>query len=375
MTDDNGESWLTRVLLEHPDILGAARELAATSAPGQDTSLALRRLLDSAVREAVRWPREQDYAATGRDLERAGQPHLAAVVREAAGDELVDEAADRWAWRYAARADAAREARLDDVFREDRFIFSDDGAMRGIDGAWYLPGYISDGPGEGFAVAVLGRGMRELVTGFDGYAEQRRWVADRGPTATGELYVPAVTPVPRVVLEERLLASLAANSQSFGGTVTFLPPDTFTADARYEVFAAMLALADGGRPWHGWQVPDVLARRVPWLPDGAVRDLGGEGAPWLQAYFRRLSQTPVSVADGDAAGREIMREDGHDPAAPGWYSRITERREQIRRPFPRQMPDLDRWARHRTQLTADARALVQPPPVPPPGPGGAAPQM
>src|SRR5580692_9077656 len=130
MTDGNDESWLTRVLLEHPDILGAARELAGTSAPGEDTSVALRRMLDSAVREAVRWPREQDYAAISRDLERAGQPHVAAVLRETAGDELLDQARARWAWRYAARPDTARETALDDVFREDRFTFSDDGAAR-----------------------------------------------------------------------------------------------------------------------------------------------------------------------------------------------------------------------------------------------------
>jgi hypothetical protein len=374
MTDQNDGSWLTRLLLEHPDILGAARELAGTSAPGQDTSLALRRMLDSAIRDTVRWPRDQDYAAAAGHLEHAGQPHLAAVVREAAGEELLSEARARWEWRYAARPDAAREAVLDDVFREDRFTFSDDGALQGVDGAWYVPGYISHGPGEGFAVAVLGRGMRELVTGFGGYEDQRRWVADRGPTATGDLYLPALDPVPRVVLEERLLASVAANSWTFDGTVTFLPPDTFTADARYEIFAAMLTLAEGRRQWHEWQVPDALAQRVPWLPDGAVRDLGGEGAPWLQAYFRRLSHTPVSVADGDAAGRAIMKEDGHDPAAPGWYDQMTERRERLRRPAPREVPDLDRWARHRAQLTADARALVQLPPASP-RPGAAAPRL
>jgi hypothetical protein len=373
MTDQN-ESWLTRVLTEHPDILGAARELAGTSAPGQDTSLAVRRMLDTAIRDTVRWPRDQDYAAVARDLDHAGHPHLAAVIREAAGEDLLSEARARWEWRYAARPDAAREAVLDDVFREDRFTFSDDGALRGIDGAWYVPGYISDGPGEGFAVAVMGRGLRELVTGFGGYEDQRRWVADRGPTGTGELYLPALTPAPRVVLEEQVLASLTANTWTFDGTVTFLPPDTFTADARYEIFAVMLALAGGGRPWHGWQVPGVLAGRVPWLPDGAVRDLGGEGAPWLQAYFRRLSQTPVSVADGDAAGRAILREDGHDPAAPGWYDQMTERRERLRRPAPREMPDLERWARHRTQITTDARALVQPPHASP-GQEGAAPRL
>jgi hypothetical protein len=376
MSDDSEpRSWLTRLLLDDPDLLTQAAALVEDDGGTPDAYLAARRLLDSCVREAAGWPQGSDYGAVAHQL--GDHEHARLVWGIAGTDTILQEARARWAWRYACRAPGAREELLLAAGSEERLTYSEDGVLSGVDGARYIPGYLSEGPGQGYAVAVLSRGLRELVTGFAGYDEQRQWLADRGTTATGPLNLPGMVPAPRAVLEERVLASLLAHPDTFGGTVRYFPPDTFTADARYEIYAAMTTLAESGRDWYGWQVPSVLDQRVRWLPDEAITAFGGPGAPWLQHYARRLSETPASAGDGDAAAREIHAEDQQALQVTGWFQDMAARAGQIRIPEPQETPDLDRWARCRAEVSGEPRELVQRPAGPsgPGGPGGLVPRL
>jgi len=349
---EGGEQWwLTRVLLEDPLILNQAAALAAAHGPGDGTRLAVRQLLDARIREITRWPRDEDYARIAADLDHAGLGDKADVLRQVADGELQDQARDRWLHRYAYRAEADRDIRTDPR-AGDGIDWSDDGPVRGTDGAWYQHGYAEYRDRRWFIVAVQGRGFGEHVM-FTSYEEQRRWLADRGPTATGELVTPDLSPVPRVVLEEKILAGMLADPAMFAQAAVSLPPDSFTADARYEIYGAILSLADGGRQWYPGEVAGQLERHTAWLPERALRDAGGNGAPWTHAYLRRLMDTPVSRADAVAAAVAVAAEDTAAAELNGWYHAVADPVAGVAASAWGKLPETALWRQQQAAQTAE----------------------
>jgi len=67
------------------------------------------------------------------------------------------------------------------------------GPFPGIDGSLYWPGYTSleTGTRQRPVIVVAGRGMRELVTGFDDQQAAARWLHNRGRCPAGRSPGPA----------------------------------------------------------------------------------------------------------------------------------------------------------------------------------------
>ena len=341
------QSWLASVLLADPFLLGQASALLAAGGADEESRLAARRLLDQQIR-----PREQDYAEAAGELAAAGHPQLAAMLRAIAGDELLDQARARWEHRYASRPGTERD--ISDVPQAgDGIDWSDDGPRRGVDGAWYECGHLESRRRSWWVVRVQGRGHGELVF-LDDYEQQRRWVADRGGTATGELIFPRARPEPRVVQEEQILAGLLGEPGMLGETAGRLAPQTFTADARYEIYAAMQAAASRGLH----SLPDELSRRAAWLPGGELPGLGG--------YLGRLMRTPVTRAAAESAINAVAEEDARAEELNGWYHAVADpvTGERIAEPQARE-----------AVLWRECAARPDTPPPGPPYPGGPAPRM
>lgn len=348
MTDEMipaGQHWLTGRVLADRELRWYLEALAARREPaGPEDLLAMRQRLDEQIRDAIRWPGADDYTAVARDLTAIGQSGVAEVFRRAAhATRLADEAEARWEHRYAHRPQTGRERVYQDLLDGGPLSFGAGQPARGIDGALYLPGHVSDGALTGFAVAVHARGAFELVTGFAGYADQQRWIADRGTTATGPLRFPEAGDPPRVTLEEQVLAGFLADPGSFAACAAKLPPDTFTSDARYEIYAAMLHLDARPRSWYGWQVPDEITRRSAWLPGQALREAGGSGAPLISAYCDRLAVTEVSASAAEAAARTLHAEDTRGRARPSWPGLVAAGKAALRTAEPGELPDVARW--------------------------------
>jgi hypothetical protein len=370
---DEQRSWLTRLLAGDPGVLRRAAELVGQLGGGDDAYLAVRRMLDDHLREVTGWPRAADYGVAAHEL--GDSEHARLLWKIAGTGRLLAEAGRRWEQRYAGRGVTKRERIAGQLCAAEEIDYDPDGPVRGIDGAWYAPGFVEDhaarGWRSGFVVVVYSATMAELVTGFTGYEAQRRWVADRGPTAVGQLTTPEVggAPTPRLVGEELILARLLAVPGELADLSRSLRPDSFTADGRYLIYAAITAQASAGARWYADEVAEELARRVAWLPGRVQQGFGGSGAPWLQAYLRRLDQTPAGAVQAARAVQGLSLED----------QRARQRREHMTsgplRTIPGQVPDT-------TASPGPAAAPVIPlprqrPPGPGsgPGPGGPVPRL
>jgi hypothetical protein len=171
-------------------------------------------------------------------------------------------------------------------------------------------------------------------------------------------------PTPRLVGEELILARLLAAPGEVADLSRSLRPDSFTADGRYLIYAAVTAQASAGARWYADQVAEELARRVAWLPGRVQQGFGGSGAPWLQAYLRRLDQTPAGAAQAARAVQGLSLED----------QRARQRRDHMTAgplpAIPGQVPD--------TTASPEPTAPVIPLPrqrPPGPGPGGPVPRL
>ena len=365
-------SWLTEVLLGDEQLVSRLTEADDAGELDDDARLALRQFLDTRIREIADWPREQDYLTIAEELDRAGHLELASALQHVAGTSgLIRETRAQRAYRYLIRGRSARQDHLDDLDSRHVIDYSDEGPVTGIDGASYTAGYIHDGPDAGFVVAVRSDGMAELI-GFGNYEAQRRWLADRGPAASGALDMPSAVPEPRVVLEERVLAALLADPRRLMPVTAQLPPDTFTAPARYEIYAAMLTVAAQHRRWYAADVAAQLSTRAARLPAEALREAGGEGAPWTHKYLQRLDQTAVDAAHIASAFRAVIAEDVTARQDPGLSQVIHGRIKQIPAARPEHMPDLERWLQHRAEQRITHSLL---PPPDRPAQGGPVPRL
>jgi hypothetical protein len=58
-----------------------------------------------------------------------------------------------------------------------------------------------------------------------------------------------------------------------------LPLTTFTADVRYDIYAAIITVASTGQRWNVEHVAAELGRRMDWVPEWALPRHGGRGTP------------------------------------------------------------------------------------------------
>lgn len=262
--------------------------------------------------------------------------------------------------RYAGRPVTDRERIAASVTAAGLIDFDPDGPVTGIDGATYRPGHISEGAGipSGFVVLVDSAGMSELTGPFTGYEAQRRWLADRGPTAVGDLAEPEtrLDVPPRLVLEERVLAGLLARPREFAEISFTLPPDSFTADARYEIYAAMMLAARSQQRWKADDLDAELAQRAG----------GGAGGPWALTYLRRLRQVHADQETTCQASRRITLEDSVARMRPGQLDAIRTRMRQVSPP-----PETLAWY----EQLLPARAVEPDPPGSPRPSRGPAPNL
>ena len=216
-------------------------------------------------------------------------------------------------------------------------------------------------------VLVAGRGMRQLVTGFDDQAAAARWLHDRGPMASGPLTPPEVPSLRRALLEEHILARMLYRPGDLPGAMAALPATTFTADVRYDIYAAIITVARSGQPWDLRHVAAELGRRMDWVLDWALPRYGGQDAPWAQAYLRRLTDTePVSYAEPRLLAddtRPQLRSEGPEAGVQRPAGTVRRRWE---------MPGNDRRPEHTPDDTPE---IWRPPPEPRPGPESPAPRI
>jgi hypothetical protein len=291
--------------------LADARRVFNDRGGGTNGALAVRRLLDDRLRRMVHWPRALDYDQLADDLTDRGHPEQDTLLLRCAGatDHLLAEAQANWNTRYDTRPEIPAERDTQRLIDAGLIDLDPDGPYPGIDGSRYWPGYTSLETGhQAPIILIISRGLTEFVTGFDNQDAVAHWLHNRGPMASGPLTSPDVPVLPRALLEEHILARLLYPHGDLPSGSTDAPPTTFTADTRYDIYAAITTLAGTGRSFSPEQVSAELARRSDWIPEWALAGYGGHGATSAQAYLGRLAATePVTftlqrlMADDTAA--------------------------------------------------------------------------
>jgi hypothetical protein len=190
-------------------------------------------------------------------------------------------------------------------------IFDPDGPYPGIDGSAYHPGGLDEDKGFPEAlpvVLVTSRGMTEVLAGWASWREMLGWVASRGTTGTGELEAPPAAANSRCVREDTVLAYALRSDAS--GIMEYLPPETFTSDVRFEVFAAIVDAVCSGQGVSRERLADRLREREALIPPRERQEhYGGAGLPWAQAYVRRLDQSGIRAEDARSAAASLRAED------------------------------------------------------------------
>jgi len=306
--------WLADQAAAEPGVLAKAGQVLAAGRRSNDTCLIARRFVESAWNLRQRAP---DYQRAADLLDRAGKDRLAEIFRaiDTAGAEL---AAASQAWQARWAACPAGQEQLAARFAAGLIELS--GApVLGVDGAWYQPAACRAGAGEQRHPAVLVSAMatRELVTGFTGQAALTAWLRTRDRAAArAPLAEPAVAPLPRLVLEERVLAWLIRHPY-------WLPPGfgddlrarLWTADCRHEIDAALrtAGTSDGRQGYPG--VVRELRRRTLRAPDWAGDLIGWPDGRWVQQYLWRLAATRVPLAAARDAFQALIAIPAAIPAA------------------------------------------------------------
>jgi len=320
-----------------PFLLRDAHRVYADRGGREDGRLAARRLLDARLRQMVHWPNGQEYARVAEDMDADGRWADAALLRQiAATDHLLTDAQTHWNSRYATRPQTAGERDTRRLIDAGLIDFDPDGPYWGIDGSNYWPGYTSleTGPRQAPVVLVSGRGLWQLVTGFDDQAAVARWLHDRGPMASGPLTPPDVPTLPRAVLEEHILARMLCRPGDLPDSMASLPLTTFTADGRYDIYAAIITVARTGQRWNLEHVAAELGRRMDWVPEWALPSHGGQGtrgrrptwAAWLTPnrwVTRYHACSPKTPRPGSSPPRRKLRRS----SAPGRQDALRSYRE------------------------------------------------
>jgi hypothetical protein len=187
--------------------------------------------------------------------------------------------------------------------------------------------------------------------------------------ASGPLTPPDVPSLPRAVLEEHILARMLCRPGDLPASMASLPLTTFTADARYDIYAAIIVVAGNGQSWDLGHVAAELGQRMDRVPEWALPRHGGQGTPWPQAYLRRLADTeplsyavPRLLADDTQARLESAVPEAGARRRAGAARRTLE------------TPGSGRWPEHTNGARPDAIPQARRPSIGP-GPEGPAPRM
>ena len=352
--------WLTERLQSDVTVLRAAGELYAGSRDADTGALAARRSLDRQLRTMTGWPHPEDYEAMAVDYEAAGRAGEATLLRQvAATRELQAEARYRWNHRYTDRPASTADEMITTMADGGMIDFDPEGPYRGLDGAGYRPGMLTIADLDTPVMVVASRGGLDLAVDWADYAAMSAWLADRGSSATGPLQAP---PTPeghrfRPWQEEQILARMLEAPGEVPALAPWLPPDRFTADLRYDVYAAILAVAgEGERPTPD-RVAAEMASRLAWVPDHALPLYGGPDGQTAQAYLSRLAATPVRSDEATQAARALHQEDTRNRAR--GLTRSPEQAEDPG-PKPRHVPEQASWLALAKQATPDTTAMPVP---------------
>jgi len=190
------------------------------------------------------------------------------------------------------------------------------------------------------------------------YAAMSAWTAGRGSTASGPLDAP---PTPggnrfRPWREEQVLARMLEDPGEVTALAAGLPPDTFTADIRYDIYAAIISVASRGQRPDPERVTAEIDRRLAWLPDHALPVYPAGLA--AQAYLSRLAATPVTSGEAIEAARALHEEDAQNRARGLTHS--TELTGDPG-PRPRHVPEQANWLLLAEQAMPDSRAMTATP--------------
>jgi hypothetical protein len=221
-----------------------------------------------------------------------------------------------WRRRYSSRTPTRREAHARQYVDQGLVTWDPDGPYPGIDGAKYLPGGLD--LDRGFpeplpVVLITTRAMTEIITGWGSWPEASGWVASRGTTGSGELDPPPAATSARCTLEETILAHVLRHPGDLPAIAGYLPPDTWTSDVRYDVWAALLDVWRAGHRICRETVAAALGERATVIPPRHWQEhYGGRGLPWAVAYLRRLDQT---MPDPEAVRSAAVSLRGEDQQA------------------------------------------------------------
>jgi hypothetical protein len=354
------EHVVTTMLRSDAMILILARKAVEAGDGSPAAHIAARRDLDREVRELLPWPSGEDYARAAADYERMGRPDDAALLRRmAAADTLIAAAKTEWNTRYEARPSTPAEEMIDAMRQAAMIDFDPAGHYLGVDGAAYEPGALTIGGKQEPILVITGRGTAELVTDWPSFDEMADWVASRGSSASGPLTPPPARPDCRAWEEDQVLARLVTSPRDAPRLTAGLTPDTFTTDVRYDVYQAIVALADRCGYYDPGQLAAELGIRMASVPTYGLVNYGGATGLFARAYLARLASTGVSSAAAAATASTLVQEDAHHRARP------TQSAARAQAPAPVVVRD------PRQGATLAAASLLQQP-RPQPSPGGAA---
>jgi hypothetical protein len=223
-------------------------------------------------------------------------------------DEGLTAAALRWRHDHEVRSDAATR-HVQQLEAAGSLSFGE--PRRGVDGALYRAGGYSREPGQPGepAVLVTGRG-RDLITGWDDPLAGWQWIETRMPEAGGPLQWPGSQPVPRLVLEEQVLAYALAEPSVFdaaggppvpGDDYEELSSGWILSDLRGEIFQCAMLTRLYEDSFRIEAVTAQVAERYAWAPAYARLTVGGSDAPLVTTYMRRLAETEVDAGTYQAA--------------------------------------------------------------------------
>jgi hypothetical protein len=292
-TGPGSAQWLLDKTAAEPSVLREAGRLIAEGGHSNDACLQARRLVEAAW--GLRLP-EPEYRYAANLLDKAGRGRLAEIFFSIASTDA-ELAAARHAWQARMTAVPVGNELLAAQFA-DGLIEMTGMPVPGVDGAWYQTAVHRGTPLEQGKPAVLVSTMatRELVTGFGSEPVMTAWLRTRERAAgRGPLTEPAVEPLPRLVLEEQVLAWLIRHPD-------WLPPGfghqqrtaLWTAECRHEIDGALrTAGAHDGREGYPRAVRE-LRRRTLRAPEWAGDLVGWPHGQWVQQYLWRLAHTSVS---------------------------------------------------------------------------------
>jgi hypothetical protein len=318
-------AWLLTKIAENPRLAGDAAGHVIGNA-SNDACLKARRYLEHYwAADPSCPPAGRDYREAAQALETAGQARLAELCYAiAATDDELLAASQAWTSRYTWRPATESDTVLAQLLSDGLIDLDPAGPRLGTDGAWYQPGTVTGMPaGSGAAdpvVLVSTMTGRELVTGFASEQAAQAWLRQR--SRTGEprrrLTDPAVEHLPRVTLEEHVLAWMLHHPRAMPGDAQELRERMWTADVRHEIDAALRTATSHDLNAGYREISRELGRRMLRAPAWADDQVGAPFGHWAQAYLLRLMATTVTEAAARRAFQALAVSADHStrPSAP-----------------------------------------------------------